>query len=185
LIVDYDDFLKNPESRIDAIIQHLELSVSGENRQAAISNIDPSLYRSVPQAEWVPIHKKSGELAEALYLAIRTGNTTIFSRMITHRKETALESVQWVDTEIGIPVTPSLFRSLQSNSRGVKDKILKMYAKRKPQSSCPNYSVSAEEHTIIRPEDLGDLVRKKVHCTIKPTDVTIEECFSCWKQKEL
>lgn len=182
LLVTYDDMLTNTSEQIDRVIAHLGISVTEEQRERAVSNVDQGLYRS-KSLEWEPVHSACGEIADSLYAAILEDSEEVFGSIEAYGKETFKEQIRWVDShefESWRIMTPALYRSFKTNNKGLRDKLMKGSHLRKHQNTCPSFGISNTEYTIERPSDMGNLVRKKILC--KGTEKTYEQCFGCWRR---
>jgi len=187
LVVDYEDMHSNPSQQIDKICDFLGENPSDELKQKAIDNVKPSLKRSNDFSDWDEKFKDDGELVELMYNALKTLNTVSVTALIEERQQMdRLENASWLDEEFNlwIRVQPSLFRSLGKNNRNVRTELEKSSIARRQagrtSDQCKYYDRNGEEYTIKRPEDIGDLTRKKVVCTRDKDEKTIEQCLTCW-----
>lgn len=171
LVVEHKNLMSNHVQEIQKISSFLNVPFVDANL------VNDSLYRSKAMIEPDP-------LASKIYNCIKTKD---FSQIKMDLKEwfdyQALQNVQWVDEEefgLFIMSNLSLHKSLVSNNRGVRDKLLESSQKSKHYFDCPYYSRNGEDYTIRRPDELPDLVRKKVTCSHHKKEVTVEFCNRCF-----
>jgi hypothetical protein len=185
LIVDYDDMLNNTEFEINKIINFLKINPTDEQKSSAILNVDPKLYRSVLN-EWSDESKDEGKLAEKLYLSIKLMDKNILNDLIDYFQNKILNNKIWIDSsEFGfyIEMNISLYKSLKNNNKNLYNFMSRKYKNRLNQTSCSYYSIAEEKYTILRKIEIGNLTRNKIHCNKRNLNLTVEECFLCWRNK--
>ena len=190
LVVDYEDMILNTELQINRIIEFINIEDISEQRSAALGNVDKNLSRSQEFSEWSDEHKESGMLAMELYESLKTMDIVeITAKLLDVRAQSELESVSWVDddSEFGtwLFCHPATWRSLKTNNKGLRDKLLRSRKNRELLRSqsyhCTHYSRDGETYVVSRPPDVGDLIRSKVSCERDKDEKTLEECMSCWR----
>jgi len=168
LVVEYQELITKPEKVIQKISEFLNVPFVDKNL------IKPDLYRSKAVIEVDP-------LAMEIYNAIKTKNFSgIKNDLQDYLQNLAFENVRWVDEsefQTFILMGLSLYKSLVSNNKGTRDKLVESSKRTKHYFDCPYYSRNGEEYTIRRPGELLDLTRKKVTCSYFKEEKTLEFCY--------
>lgn len=174
LIVDYEDMVFDSQNQIMRICNFLELPYNDE----AIKLIRRDLYRSTPV-------EKSDELSIELYGAIKNRKFDAIEESIKNFiEDVRLKNIKWLDdTEFKTWVMGSrkLYKSLESNNKGVLDKLKKTASIKALPTDCCYYDNSGERYLVKRYE-LPDLIRTKIKCSKDNKEVTREICYKCWQR---
>lgn len=166
IAIDYADLLADPGASIRRIIDHLGVSATLVQREAAYRSIDPSLHRS-RLADWPRGTADAGDVAESYYRALKGQALPLIAAAHAQAQEyldrRRRETVHWYDPSLGVFLTPSLARRLPPLTRKV---LLREFKKELRAGRHPmvdqTFSLAPETYTIERPADLGDLARQKV-----------------------
>ena len=191
LVVDYKDIINDTENQIINICKFLEKDYKPE-----LSNlVEKRLYRS----NFVDIYDQK---AEMLYKTIKSLNTNKVEKQIKkYLIKERIENMIWLDdTEFGtwVLVGESLHKSLITNNKNVRYKLLESAEITSKPTSCPYYKEDKETYTIFR-RFANNLTRKKIYCE-KPRQfeqenedigtrifgkISREKCFSCWQNQKM
>jgi len=171
IVVEYKNLIVDHTHEIQKISDFLNVSFVDKDL------VKDNLYRSKPVIE-------SDPLAFRIYESIKTKD---FLTLKLELKEwfdyQNFLNTQWVDEEeFGTFALSnlSLHKSFVSNNKGIRDKLLQSSKKVKHYFDCSCYSRNGEEYIIRRPEELPDLIRKKVTCSHHKKEVTVEFCHQCF-----
>jgi len=191
LIVDYKNMLSNPEEQIKKVCEFVEK----EYKPELADLVEKRLYRSNPV-------KQYDKKAEFLYKTIKTLNTSKVEKQIKkYLIKERIENTTWLDdTEFKTWTIAgeSLYKSLVSNNKGVRDKLRTSANRNSKPIQCPYYQEHEETYTIFR-RFAENLVRKKIVCE-KPRHfeyeneeygttifgkISREQCFNCWQNQKM
>ena len=186
IIINYKDMLQSPDETIFEIVDFIKPSTSLDRYLKAVSEVDPSLYRSV-DFEW---ETEDGELAQRIYEGMQKQDLSDVELDVSaYIRNQRLENIRWLDDDefkTWMMSNPSLHRSLVTNNNNVRSNLQKSAATTRIGNIpvlCDFYETGGEEYTIPRPEDIGPLTRSKIKCDEKKEEATREVCFNCWMNK--
>jgi hypothetical protein len=170
LVVQHQNLMSNPCLEIQKISHFLGVSFVNANI------VDQNLYRIKPIVGCDP-------LALEIYECIKTKDFLLIKDKIKkYFQELIRKDVCWVDEDefkTFVLSNLSLHKTLVTNNKGVRDKLLKTSKQKKHYFDCQYYSRNGEEYTIKR-IDLPDLVRPKVTCSYHKKEQTLEFCHQCF-----
>lgn len=166
LVVEHKNLMSNHVEEIQKISSFLNVPFVDKNL------VKNELYRSKAVIEADP-------LALEIYNSIKLRDFAIVKDKIkTWFENQNLQNVRWVDEsefQTFAMSNLSLHKSLVSNNKGVRDKLIESSKNTKHYFDCPYYSRNGEEYTIKR-IGLPDLIRKKVTCSHFKEEKTLEFC---------
>jgi hypothetical protein len=181
IFVEYIDMLVNPP--LDAIIAHLGINVTPEQKQAAIDNIKPDLNRSFVFDDWAEKEQQSGWLAQKIYQCIKNCDydeiSIIKAEIEEYFNTMSKENTRWVDdAETWVEVNSKTYKMFINKPETARKMALDRHLR---PTLCRFYSRSKEKtYTIDRSIDLGQLTRYMVDCSRDNILKTCEDCKHCW-----
>lgn len=171
IVLDYEYVITKYDECLEKLSSFLEVPNTKNNV------LKDGLYRSKAVAE-------PDEFTWELYNSIKTKTfTNIKEKAKKFLHDKIAESVQWVDDsefQTHVMSNLSLHKSLLSNNRGVRDKLLESSRRSKHYFDCPYYSKQKDELYTIKRPGFTDLIRPKIYCKHYKENKTLEFCHRCF-----
>jgi hypothetical protein len=124
------------------------------------------------------------EFTSELYNAIKEKNfSNIKDKAKKYLQDAISESVQWVDEsefQTYVMSNLSLHKSMLTNNKGLRDKLLESSKKSKHYFDCQYYTRKTNELYTIKRPGYPDLTRLKVNCKHYKENKTLEFCHQCF-----
>lgn len=188
LVVDYDEFVSDPKTTIDKIIQHLQITPTEEQKNKAIGNIRVDLNRSKKKFPGWGNQEIRGMMAENLYQSIKEEKyeslLSVVQQIPVEKQKERLENTRWYDLNYGLIAVAQWHRDAAELSE-LRDSRREQFCKEVKRGmhpmTDPSFEESTEEYTIERPADFGPLTRKKVY--YDGEELTLEQAFHVHQQK--
>lgn len=169
-VIDYDEFVKDPKTTIEKIVEHLEISPSEEQITSAIANVTPKLNRSEELFPGWGDQELRGVMCEDLYDALKKEDyasiKSLSQQIEGEQTKEKLETSRWYDEETGLITSATWCRQADIDPEiriTRRLQFIKEIKRGLHPCTSPDYEESeVETYTIERPVDLGPLVRTLV-----------------------